>query len=113
MSSKKSDAKLTYIFCFPGKCSHIRSHSLFLESLKATFPAVQCNSYEELKNNKCTFHDEIGIMGGDVTAATPKSYGIYFLETKSTSPYNIPDYRNFSNKTIVYPPKVNQNKINF
>lgn len=99
--------------CILGKCSHIRAHSLFLESLTSTFPAVQCNSYDELQQqNKCTFHNVIGKMGGDITANTEKSYGVFFLETKSTAPFCIPDYRNFSNKTIVYPPKIVLNKIN-
>ncbi|XP_055295778.1 lipase member H-A-like [Sitodiplosis mosellana] len=83
------------------KCSHVRSHHLFLESLKTKFTAIQCVSYEEIKERRCTFNNVTAIMGGDITQHTPKSYGIFYLETKFQPPYNIPDYRSFNNIDFV------------
>lgn len=79
------------------KCSHVRSHHLFLESLKTEFTSIQCVSYEEIQDGKCTFNGVTALMGGDINAATPKSYGIFYLETKLAPPYNIADYRSFNN----------------
>lgn len=87
------------------KCSHVRSHHLFLESLKTKFMAIQCVSYEEITEGKCTFNNVTAQMGGDITQYTPKSYGIFYLETKFQPPYNIPDYRSFNNiEFVTYAP---------
>lgn len=91
------------LFSPPEKCSHVRSHHIFLESLTTNYTAIQCVSYEEIQENKCTFNNVTALMGGDITANTPKSYGIFYLETKLSPPYNIPDYRSFNNiEFVVY-----------
>lgn len=64
------------------KCSHVRAHHLFLESLNNPFPAIQCESYEEVyKRNQCTCNDVVALMGGDITPYTPKAYGIVLNST--------------------------------
>lgn len=83
------------------KCSHVRSHHIFLESLFTKFEAIQCVSYEEIQENRCTFNNVTAYMGGDITQHTPKSYGIFYLETKLQPPYNIADYRSFNNVEFV------------
>lgn len=82
------------------KCSHDRAHNLFLESLSSNFTAIHCDSHLEIQCGKCTFDDVTATMGGDITATSPKPYGIFYLETKDKSPYIIPDYNSF-NKTVV------------
>lgn len=79
------------------KCSHVRSHHLFLESLKTDFPAILCISYEEIKKNQCTFTNTVVNMGGDLKRGSTKPHGIFYLETKLTAPYAIDDYRAFNN----------------
>lgn len=89
------------IYFHSEKCSHVRSHHLFLESLKTPFEAIQCYSYEEIQAGKCTFNNVKAIMGGDISVSTPKAYGVFYLETKLQSPYVIPDYKNFNNIEFV------------
>lgn len=65
---------------FLEKCSHVRAHHLFLESLNSPFPAIQCESHEEIyKKNQCTSNNVVAVMGGDLTPYTPKAYGIVWL----------------------------------
>lgn len=79
------------------KCSHVRSHHLFLESLTTDFPAILCISYEEIRKNQCTFTNTVVNMGGDLKQGSIKPQGIFYLETKLTPPYAISDYRAFNN----------------
>lgn len=90
------------MFEFLEKCSHVRAHHLFLESLTTNFTAIQCISYEEITENRCTFNNVTAVMGGDITPNTQnKPYGIFYLETKLSPPYNIPDYRSYNNIDFV------------
>lgn len=86
---------------FAEKCSHVRAHHLFLESLNSKFSAIQCRSHEELKKNRCTFNGVVATMGGDITPSTPKAYGIYYLETNDKPPYNISDQQSFNRIQII------------
>lgn len=79
------------------KCSHVRSHHLFLESLTTDFPAVLCISYEEIRKNQCTFTNTVVNMGGNLKRSSTKPYGIFYLETKLIAPYAVTDYRAFKN----------------
>lgn len=92
------------------KCSHVRSHHLFLESLTTNFTAVRCSSYEEIEDRMCINDGTIGSMGGDIDRHTPKPYGSFYLETKGESPYVIPDYRSFNHSLILY--KVTESQLN-
>ncbi|XP_055295780.1 lipase member H-B-like [Sitodiplosis mosellana] len=83
------------------KCSHSRSHHLFLESLTTKFMAIQCASYDEIKQNRCTTNNVTAIMGGDITQHIPKAYGIFYLETRAEPPYNMGDNKHFNNIEIV------------
>lgn len=69
------------------KCSHVRSHALFLESLSDKFPSVQCTSYEEISKGKCTKGEKSGYLGGEIKNTDEKPFGIFYLET-----YDIPKY---------------------
>lgn len=83
------------------KCSHIRANRLFMESLAVNFTAIHCDSLKEVQGGLCAFDNVTAMMGGDITAKTsPKPYGIFYLETRSESPYSIPDYNSF-NKTVI------------
>lgn len=86
---------------FAEKCSHIRAHHLFLESLNNRFPAIQCESHEELQKNQCTTNNVVAVMGGDIRPSTPKAYGIFYSETNENPPYNIPDYQHFNRINII------------
>lgn len=92
------------------KCSHVRSHHLFLESLTTNFTAVRCSSFEEIEENLCISDNTIGLMGGDITRHTPKPYGSFYLETNGESPYVIPDYRSFNRSLILY--KATESQLN-
>lgn len=84
------------------KCSHDRAHHLFLESLTEKFTANHCDTPSIIDCVKCTFDGATAQMGGDITATTPKPYGIFYLETNGESPFLIPDYENF-NKNVEIP----------
>lgn len=108
-SIKKNTVRASYIHAYiillilfvSEKCNHARVHDLFLESLFMKFEAIQCVSYEEIQKNHCTFFNATSIMGGEITKRTLKPHGIFYLETNSQSPYNIPDYKNFKNIQLV------------
>lgn len=84
---------------FPAdKCSHVRSHALFLESLQkgVEFRSVQCTNYEEISRNKCTRSGVIANMGGDINYDSVRPSGVFYLETYFSSPYT-KSIENFSN----------------
>lgn len=56
---------------------------------------------EEINENRCTFQNFVANMGGDIKPSSPKPHGIFYLETKLSAPYNIPDYRSFNNIEFV------------
>lgn len=88
---------------FLDRCSHIRANRLFLESLTMNFTAIRCDSLEEVQSGLCLFDNVTALMGGDITAeTTPKPNGIFYLETRSESPYVISDYQSY-NKTVILP----------
>lgn len=83
------------------KCSHVRAHHLFLESLTINSTAIHCDSLKEVQSGVCAFDNVVAPMGGDIRAeTTPKPYGIFYLETRSESPYIISDYHGF-NKAVI------------
>lgn len=65
------------------------------------FPSIQCVSFEEINRGQCTFQNVVANMGGDIAASSPKPFGIFYLETKLSPPYVIPDYRAFNNIQFV------------
>lgn len=74
---------------FLEKCSHVRAHHLFLESLSNPFPAIQCESHEEIyKRNQCTSNNIVAMMGGDITPYTPRAYGIVWLNNRTKKKQN-------------------------
>lgn len=75
-----------WIISFLEKCSHVRAHDLFLESLTTEFKGIRCTSLEK---GICTSDNTIGIMGGDIPKDTPKPTGIFYLETTGEKPYII------------------------
>lgn len=86
------------------KCSHHRSHELFWETLTTNFTAIKCASFDEIMQNRCTFNNVTTIMGGDdiVSNITDKPHGIFYLETRKSSPFVINDYKSFKNILITY-----------
>lgn len=87
---------------FADKCSHHRSHQLFWETLTTNFTAIKCESYEEIRQNQCTFNNVTMIMGGDIISNTTKPHGAFYLETNGESPYVISDYHLFNKINITY-----------
>lgn len=83
------------------KCSHVRAHDLFLESLTTKFASIRCDSYRNIEEKKCLCDNTVGLMGGDLTRKSPKPQGIFYLETKGTPPYVIPDYQTFKDTLIL------------
>lgn len=96
----------SYFFCFiiiQDKCSHVRSHHLYLESLTTNFTAVRCGSFDEIQMKLCwSNNNSFGLMGGDITKDTVKPHGSFYLETNGESPYVISDYRNFNHSLIFH-----------
>lgn len=70
-------------------CSHGRAHEYFLESLHNAFVGVQCKSFAELSDNRCTKTGVKGMMGGDVGFFSSRPRGIFYLETYAQPPYAI------------------------
>lgn len=74
-----------------------------MESLFVNFTAIHCDSLEEVQTGLCTFDNVTARMGGEITAeTTPKPNGIFYLETKSESPYVIPDYKSYNKIVILH-----------
>lgn len=85
----------------PDKCSHVRAHHLYLESLTTNFTAVRCGSFHEIQSKLCwSTNNSLGLMGGDITPDTQNPHGSFYLETNGQPPYVIPDYRNFNHSLI-------------
>lgn len=85
-----------FVFYFDAdKCSHVRSHALYLESLSMEFPSVQCTNYEEISKNKCTRSGVIANMGGDIGSNSMKPSGVFYLETYFSTPF-MKSIENFS-----------------
>lgn len=89
------------LLTIPEKCSHVRAHHLFLESLSTEFIGVQCVSYEEITDRKCTLNNITGKMGGNLDKNSPKPFGIFYLETNLEAPYVKPDVKTFNNVDFV------------
>lgn len=70
-------------------CSHGRAHKLYIESLSphSRFEAVQCASYEEIKQHECTSSGDEILMGGADPVQLRKARGIYYTRTNDQSPY--------------------------
>lgn len=83
------------LFVSADKCSHVRSHALYLESISTDFPSVQCTNFEEISRNKCTRSGVIGKMGGDIGYNSMKPSGVFYLETYFSPPY-MKSIENFS-----------------
>uniref|UniRef100_A0ABD2WZP2 phospholipase A1 n=1 Tax=Trichogramma kaykai TaxID=54128 RepID=A0ABD2WZP2_9HYME len=71
-------------FDFGGICSHLRSYEFFAESItsKVGFYGVKCNNYLSFRLGLCK--GEQILMGGN---NSPTISGIFYLITKSSSPY--------------------------
>lgn len=78
---------------------------MFFESLKTDFLAIQCDSYDEILKNQCTFKNVTMKMGGNILPNSKKLHGIFYIETKPQSPFVISDYNMFKN-IIINPPKI-------
>lgn len=77
------------LFHFPVGCSHGRAHEYFLESLTNSFVGVECKSFAELSDKRCTKTGVKGMMGGDVGFFSNRPRGIFYLETNAEPPYAI------------------------
>lgn len=95
MQIKPDANRKSYLSLIVG-CSHGRAHEYYLESLTNIFIGVQCRSFAELSEKKCTKTGIRGLMGGDVAYFSNRPRGIYYLETNSVSPFAIRDTNLFN-----------------
>lgn len=87
------------------KCSHVRAHHLFLESLTTQFVAIRCRSFLNIEFNLCTHDYTTALMGGDISRDSLKPHGIFYVETKGESPYVISNHRSFHGTKLIYLPE--------
>lgn len=73
--------------------------------------ANHCQTLSTVDCVKCTFDGVTATMGGDITATTPKPYGIFYLETRAESPFAIPHYRSFKRNIEIYTCKQTANHV--
>uniref|UniRef100_A0AAR5Q9D1 Lipase domain-containing protein n=2 Tax=Dendroctonus ponderosae TaxID=77166 RepID=A0AAR5Q9D1_DENPD len=78
----------------PG-CSHKRAYKYYIESLEieeCTFLGIKCQSYADFRQGKCTTCGHNCRTFGLVSYSEPNN-GSYFLQTDSTKPYCLFQYR--------------------
>lgn len=70
-------------------CSHARAHKLYIESLSPNsfFDSMQCESYQEISEERCTLAGPNVLMAGDEPDQLRLARGQYFLSTREDSPY--------------------------
>lgn len=50
-------------------------------------PGVQCTTYEEISQGKCTRTGVVANMGGDLSSTSQKPSGVFYLETYFSQPF--------------------------
>lgn len=75
-----------------GTCSHSRAVLFFEESItlpdERWFRARQCNSYDEIKQQRCRAADNLVALGGEPLLVGHKK-GVFYVETDEISPFGL------------------------
>nr|XP_022905523.1 lipase member H-like [Onthophagus taurus] len=81
IARRNPDAIIEKLFC-----SHWRSYQFYAESVVSefSFPAIECNSWNDFKSGSCDFQQQPISMG---FLAHPLARGNYFLATNPESPF--------------------------